>query len=143
MEEQTLSAVLEALRKVQCITILDLESKEVETNLFFPTTSPPPLSLRTLKTKARGELYIFVVHEIASTFGFPSLERYPLPTHNSSFISSKLPSFPLSRLLVKIVGSLVSTKKFGIVLQLGFLQLSLACLVRSCYDNINLVLYPT
>ncbi len=73
----------------------------------------------------------------------PSLERYPLPTHNSSFfISGKLPSFPLSELLVEIVENLVSTIIFGIVLQLGFLQLCLASLVRSCYDNIDLVMYP-
>jgi hypothetical protein len=37
---------------------------------------------------------------------------------------------------------LVSTIIFGIVLQLGFLQLCLASLVRSCYDNIDLVMYP-
>jgi 3,4-dihydroxy-2-butanone 4-phosphate synthase len=39
MEEQALSAALEALRKGQCIAILDLKSKETKTNLFFPTTS--------------------------------------------------------------------------------------------------------
>jgi len=44
------------------------------------------------------------------------MERYPLPTHNSSsFISNKLPSFPLYELLVKTVGSLVPSKKFGII----------------------------
>ncbi len=73
----------------------------------------------------------------------PSLEKYPLPTHNSSsFISNKLPSFPLFELLVKIVGSLVSNKFFGVMLQLGFLQLCLDFLVKSCYDNTNLILYP-
>jgi 3,4-dihydroxy-2-butanone 4-phosphate synthase len=39
MEEKALSAALEALRKGQCIAILDLESREAETNLFFPTAS--------------------------------------------------------------------------------------------------------
>jgi 3,4-dihydroxy-2-butanone 4-phosphate synthase len=38
MEEQALSAALEALRKGQCIAILDSKSREVETDLFFPTT---------------------------------------------------------------------------------------------------------
>jgi len=52
MEEQALSATLENLRKSKCIAILDLESKEAETNLFFPTTSLSPLYLRTLRTKA-------------------------------------------------------------------------------------------
>jgi len=56
----------------------------------------------------------------------PSLEKYPLPTHNSfSFISNKLPSFPLFELLVKIVGSLVSNKFFGIMFQLGFFAIML------------------
>jgi 3,4-dihydroxy-2-butanone 4-phosphate synthase len=39
MEEQALSAVLKALRKGQCILILDLESREAKTNLFFPIAS--------------------------------------------------------------------------------------------------------
>ncbi len=71
MEEQALNVTLEALRKSQCVVILDLESKKAETNLFFPTTSFSPFSLRTLRTKIARELYIFVAHEIASTFGFP------------------------------------------------------------------------
>jgi 3,4-dihydroxy-2-butanone 4-phosphate synthase len=37
MEEQDLNAALKALRKGQCIAILDLESKETKTNLLFPT----------------------------------------------------------------------------------------------------------
>jgi 3,4-dihydroxy-2-butanone 4-phosphate synthase len=37
MEEQALNAILETLRKGKCIAILDSKSKEVETNLFFPT----------------------------------------------------------------------------------------------------------
>jgi 3,4-dihydroxy-2-butanone 4-phosphate synthase len=71
MEEQPLSAALEALRKGQCIVIIYLESREAKTNLFFPTTFLSPLFLKTLRTKTGGELYIFVAHEIASTFGFP------------------------------------------------------------------------
>ncbi len=71
MEEQTLSVVLEALRKGQCIAILDSKSKEAESDLFFLVASFSPLSLKTLKTKARRELYIFVAHEVICTFGFP------------------------------------------------------------------------
>jgi hypothetical protein len=71
MEEQTLSAVLEALKKGQCIAILDSKSKEAEIDLFFLAISFFPLSLRTLRTKARRELYIFVAHEVTCTFGFP------------------------------------------------------------------------
>jgi hypothetical protein len=37
---------------------------------------------------------------------------------------------------------LVSNKFFGVMLQLGFLQLCLDFLVKSCYDNTNLILYP-
>jgi len=37
MEEQTFSATLKALGKGQCIAILNSESREVETDLFFPT----------------------------------------------------------------------------------------------------------
>jgi 3,4-dihydroxy-2-butanone 4-phosphate synthase len=51
MEEKTLSAIMETLRKSKCIAILDSKSKEVETNLFFPTTSLFHLYLRTLKTE--------------------------------------------------------------------------------------------
>jgi len=71
MEEQTLSVVLEALRKCQCIAILDSKSREAEIDLFFLVASFSPLSLKTLKTKARRELYIFVAHEVICTFGFP------------------------------------------------------------------------
>jgi 3,4-dihydroxy 2-butanone 4-phosphate synthase len=118
MEEQALSATLEALRKGQCIAIMDLESKEAETNLFFPSAFFSPLKI--LKTKARGEMYIFEAHEIASTFGFPFIGEVSQTTHNSfSFISSKLPSFPLFKLLEKTVGSLVSSRILGIVLQWG------------------------
>jgi 3,4-dihydroxy-2-butanone 4-phosphate synthase len=70
MEEQALSATLETLRKGKCIAILDSKSKEAETDLFFPTTSFSPLSLKTLKTKTGGEPYIFLAHEVASIFSF-------------------------------------------------------------------------
>jgi 3,4-dihydroxy-2-butanone 4-phosphate synthase len=79
MEEQALSVALEDLRKSQCTTILDLESGEAKTNLFFLVASLSLLSLRTLRTKARGELYIFVAHEIASTFGFPFIGEIHYP----------------------------------------------------------------
>jgi len=39
MEEKALSVVLEAMRKGQCIAILDLESREVKNNLFFLAVS--------------------------------------------------------------------------------------------------------
>jgi hypothetical protein len=71
MEEQTLNADLEP----QCIAILDSESKEAEIDLFFLATSFSPLSLRTLRTKARRELYIYVVHEVTCTFGFPFIGK--------------------------------------------------------------------
>ncbi len=38
MENQTLSATLEALKKGECIAILDSKSREVEIDIFFPTT---------------------------------------------------------------------------------------------------------
>jgi 3,4-dihydroxy-2-butanone 4-phosphate synthase len=41
MEEQALSATLEALRKGQCIAILDSKSREAKIDLFFPTTFSP------------------------------------------------------------------------------------------------------
>ncbi|KAH9555773.1 hypothetical protein CY35_08G133400 [Sphagnum magellanicum] len=63
MEEQVLSVALKTLRKGKCIAILDLESKEAKSNLFFPTSLFFPFYLRTLRTEARGELYIFVAHE--------------------------------------------------------------------------------
>ncbi len=71
MEEQALSVALEALRKSQCTVILDLKSREAKTNLFFLLAFLSPLSLRTLRIKSWGELYIFVIHEIASPFGVP------------------------------------------------------------------------
>ncbi|CAM6033454.1 unnamed protein product [Sphagnum compactum] len=74
MEEQTFSATLEALRKGQCIAILNSESREVKTNLFFPT-SFSPLSLKTLRTKTKRELYISLAHEVPCAFGFPFIEK--------------------------------------------------------------------
>jgi hypothetical protein len=50
MEKQTLSETLEAMRKGQCIAILD--SRKVEIDLFFPTISLFPLFLKTLKIEA-------------------------------------------------------------------------------------------
>jgi hypothetical protein len=80
MEEQTFSATLKALRKGQCIAILNSESKELETNLFFPTIFFSPFSLRTLRTKVGRELYISVAHEIACTFGCPFIGKISI-TH--------------------------------------------------------------
>ncbi len=71
LEKQTLNVVLKALRKGQCIAILDSKSKEAKSDLFFLVASFSPLSLKTLKTKARMELYIFVAHEVICTFSFP------------------------------------------------------------------------
>ncbi|KAH9555771.1 hypothetical protein CY35_08G133200 [Sphagnum magellanicum] len=82
MEEQALNVALETLRKGKSIAILDLKSKEAETDLFFPTSYFFPLYLRTLKAKTGGELYIFVVHEVASTFIFLFIkEKYPILQH--------------------------------------------------------------
>ncbi|CAK9210027.1 unnamed protein product [Sphagnum jensenii] len=81
MEEQALHA-LKTLRKGKCIAILNSKSKEAKTNLFFPTTSLSPLFLKTLRIKTRGELYIFLAHEVASTFSFIFIgETYPLLQH--------------------------------------------------------------
>ncbi len=74
MEDQTFNAILEALRKGQCIAIPNSESREAKTNLFF-RTSFSPFSLRTLKTKTIRELYIFVAHEVACAFGFPFIGK--------------------------------------------------------------------
>ncbi len=82
MEKQTLSETLEAMRKGQCIAILD--SRKVEIDLFFPTISLFPLFLKTLKIEAWRELYIFVVHEVASTFGFPFIGEISI-THPQLF----------------------------------------------------------
>jgi len=71
MEEQALNVTSKALRKGLCIAILDLESKKVETSLLFPTTFLFPFYLKILKTEVGRELYIFMSHEVASTFGFP------------------------------------------------------------------------
>jgi hypothetical protein len=70
MEEKTFSTTLEAVRKGQCIVVPNSKLREVKTNLFFPT-SFFDLSLRTLRTKTRRELYISVAHEIICAFGFP------------------------------------------------------------------------
>jgi 3,4-dihydroxy-2-butanone 4-phosphate synthase len=71
MEEQALNVALEALKKGQCIAILDSKSKEAKTDLFFPTIFFSPLSLKTLKIETKRGLYIFVAHEVTSTSGFP------------------------------------------------------------------------
>jgi 3,4-dihydroxy-2-butanone 4-phosphate synthase len=83
MEEQALNVTLEASKKGQCIAIMDLKSMKVEINLFFPT-SFFPLSLKTLRIEARGEMYIFVAHEVASTFGFPFIGKVSI-THPQLF----------------------------------------------------------
>jgi hypothetical protein len=70
VEEQILNVVIKALSKGQCIAILHSESKEAKIDLFFHVASFSPFSLRTLKTKARRELYIYVAHEVTCTFGF-------------------------------------------------------------------------
>ncbi len=80
MEEQALSAIFKILRNNKCIAILDSKSKEVKIDLFFPTTSLFPISLKTLRTKVRGELYIFVVHQVVSTFSFLFIENVSI-TH--------------------------------------------------------------
>jgi 3,4-dihydroxy-2-butanone 4-phosphate synthase len=71
MEEQALDVTSKALRKGSCIVILDLESKKAKTSLFFPTTFLFPLYLKILRTEVGRELYIFMSHEVTSTFGFP------------------------------------------------------------------------
>jgi hypothetical protein len=52
--------------------------------------------LRTLKTEAWGELYIFVAHEVASTLSFFFIGEVSIthPQFYFIFNSSKLPSFP-------------------------------------------------
>jgi 3,4-dihydroxy-2-butanone 4-phosphate synthase len=82
MEEQALSVALKALRKGQCIAILDLESREAESNLFFLTTFISPLSMKTLRTKVGGWSYtsLWLMKSLLPLVSL-SLERYPLPTH--------------------------------------------------------------
>jgi 3,4-dihydroxy-2-butanone 4-phosphate synthase len=118
MEEQALSATFKTLRKSKCIAILDLDSKEAEIDLFFPTTSFSPISLKTLRIKARGEFYIFVVHQVAYTFNFLFIGKVSIthPQFLFLFYFNKLPSFPLFKLLAKIVGSLVSYRISRVIL---------------------------
>jgi 3,4-dihydroxy-2-butanone 4-phosphate synthase len=84
MEEQTLSAALEALRKGQCIIIMDSKSKEAKIDLFFLAIYFFPISLRTLRAKAGSEMYISIAHEVACTFGFPFIGEVSI-THLELF----------------------------------------------------------
>jgi 3,4-dihydroxy-2-butanone 4-phosphate synthase len=84
MDEQDLNATLEAVKKGQCIAILDSKSRKVEIDLFFPTTFLFLLSLKTLMIEARRELYIYVAHEVVSTFGFPFIGEVSI-THPHFF----------------------------------------------------------
>ncbi|CAK9882802.1 unnamed protein product [Sphagnum jensenii] len=70
------------LRKGRCIAILDSKSREAEIDLLFLVASFSPLSLKTLKTKAKRELYIFVAHEVICTFGFPFIGECGMDTLN-------------------------------------------------------------
>jgi 3,4-dihydroxy-2-butanone 4-phosphate synthase len=99
MEEQALNVAFEMLREKKCIAILDLKSKEAKTALFFPTTFLSPLSLRILRTKAGGELYIFVVHEVAFTFGFPFIGKVSITHLELAQIIRSLVSRRISRVI--------------------------------------------
>jgi 3,4-dihydroxy-2-butanone 4-phosphate synthase len=110
MEEQALSATLETLKKSKCIVILDSKSKEAETGLFFPKTSFSPLYLRTLRTEAWGELYIFVAHEVPSTLSFFFIGEVSI-THPQLFFLKKILANS-HHFLTKIVGNLVSRINF-------------------------------
>ncbi|GJP55942.1 hypothetical protein CLOM_g14953 [Closterium sp. NIES-68] len=80
---EQIQRALDALRAGQCVAILDDESREAETDLFFPASAIQPADLRRLRVDAGGELYIAVGHEVAETFGIPyisaALEAAVLP----------------------------------------------------------------
>jgi 3,4-dihydroxy-2-butanone 4-phosphate synthase len=52
MEDEALSVALKAMRKGQCIVILDSKCREIETNLFFLVAFLFPLFLRSLRIVA-------------------------------------------------------------------------------------------
>ncbi|CAI7931569.1 unnamed protein product [Closterium sp. NIES-54] len=68
---EQIQGALDALRAGQCVAILDDESREAETDLFFPASAVQPADLRRLRIDAGGELYIAVGYEVAETFGIP------------------------------------------------------------------------
>ncbi len=80
MEDKALSVALKAMRKGQCIVILDSKCREIETNLFFLVASIFPLFLRSLRIVAWREMYISMAHDVAFTFGFPFIREVPI-TH--------------------------------------------------------------
>ncbi|EFJ21157.1 hypothetical protein SELMODRAFT_176418 [Selaginella moellendorffii] len=73
---------LEALASGKCVAILDSESREGETDLFFPAATTTPGALRTLRTQAGGELYIAIGSEVATTFGLPYMGQVLAMAHS-------------------------------------------------------------
>jgi hypothetical protein len=88
MEEQAVSVVLEAMRKGWCIVILDSESREAEINFFFF------FFLKTLKTKAWGEMYISMAPDVAFTSYFPFIGEVPI-THPQFFFFFYFQQIPI------------------------------------------------
>ncbi|KAG0587456.1 hypothetical protein KC19_2G165300 [Ceratodon purpureus] len=87
--ESQWGAAVEALRRGECVAVLDGEDREGETDLFFPAASLSPASLRFLRTQAGGELYISVGHEVASAFGLPYIGH----VLGQSDVTAKFPVF--------------------------------------------------
>lgn len=93
MLENQFERALESLKSGNCVAVLDAESREAETDLFFPAASLSPQNLRLLRNAAGGELYIAIGHEVASAFGLPFIgevlsdsnlgESYPVLQHMS------------------------------------------------------------
>ncbi|CAM6109613.1 unnamed protein product [Calypogeia fissa] len=91
--EDQFERALESLKGGSCVAVLDAESREAESDLFFPAESLSPQNLRLLRTAAGGELYISIGHEVATAFGLPFIgevladtqlgESYPVLQHMS------------------------------------------------------------
>eukprot|EP00271_Cylindrocystis_brebissonii_P010437 TRINITY_DN26624_c0_g1_i1.p1 TRINITY_DN26624_c0_g1~~TRINITY_DN26624_c0_g1_i1.p1 ORF type:complete len:292 (-),score=38.61 TRINITY_DN26624_c0_g1_i1:489-1247(-) len=62
-----------ALRAGSPVAVLDAESREGETDLFFAAASLQPADLRFLRVQAGGELYMAVSHQLSKSFGLPFL----------------------------------------------------------------------
>ncbi len=94
MDEQALSS-FKSLEERPMHYNFGLRIQGAKFDLFFLASFHSLISMKTLKTKTRGELYISMAHEVTSTFGFPFIGKIST-TH--LFISNKFPSFPLSEL---------------------------------------------
>lgn len=93
MLDNQFERAVESLKSGNCVAVLDAESREAETDLFFPAESLSAKNLRLLRNAAGGELYISIGHEVADAFGLPFIgevlsdsqlsESYPVLQHMS------------------------------------------------------------